>query len=78
VSAAVRLRLIGRSRWLEARPWGFNLLSLILWGMIWGVVGMLLAAPIAAFLKLLLERLELTAPLARLLAGRLGSPEPQG
>ena len=34
-------------------------LSLILWGMIWGAVGMLLAAPIAAILKLLLERLEL-------------------
>jgi AI-2 transport protein TqsA len=53
-------------------------LSLIFWGMIWGVVGMLLAAPIAAILKLLLERLELTAPLAHLLAGRLGVPEPEG
>ncbi len=50
-------------------------LSLIFWGMIWGVVGMLLAAPIAAILKLLLERLELTAPLGHLLAGRLGPPE---
>jgi AI-2 transport protein TqsA len=51
-------------------------LFLIFWGMIWGVVGMLLAAPIAAILKLLLERLELTAPLAHLMAGRLGAPEP--
>ena len=42
---------------------------------IWGVVGMLLAAPIAAILKLLLERLELTAPLANLMAGRLGASE---
>ena len=46
--------------------------------MIWGLVGMLLAAPIAAILKLLLERLELTAPLGRLLAGRLGPPESEG
>ena len=53
-------------------------LSLIFWGMIWGVVGMLLAAPIAAILKLLMERLELTAPLAHLMAGRLGAPEPEG
>jgi AI-2 transport protein TqsA len=52
--------------------------SLIFWGMIWGVVGMLLAAPIAAILKLLLERLELTRPLANLLAGRLGRPAPEG
>jgi AI-2 transport protein TqsA len=52
-------------------------LSLIFWGMIWGVVGMLLAAPIAAILKLLLERLELTAPLANLMAGRFGPPEPE-
>jgi len=51
-------------------------LSLILWGMIWGVVGMLLAAPIAAILKLMLERLELTAPLGNLMAGRLGSSDP--
>jgi AI-2 transport protein TqsA len=50
-------------------------ISLIFWGMIWGIVGMLLAAPIAAILRLLLERLELTAPLGRLLAGRLGPPE---
>jgi len=50
-------------------------LFLIFWGMIWGIVGMLLAAPMAAILKLLLERLELTAPLAHLMAGRLGPPE---
>ena len=52
-------------------------LSLIFWGMIWGAVGMLLAAPIAAILKLMLERLELTAPLGNLMAGRLGPAEPE-
>lgn len=52
------------------------LLALIFWGMIWGLVGMLLAVPLVAILKLLFERLEITAPLAHLFAGRLGSPAP--
>ncbi|MCA9557332.1 MAG: AI-2E family transporter [Myxococcales bacterium] len=51
------------------------LLALILWGMLWGIPGMLLAVPLTAVLKLLLEPLPLTAPLARLMAGHL-SREP--
>jgi AI-2 transport protein TqsA len=47
------------------------LLALVLWGTIWGIVGMLLATPITAAMKILFERLELTAPVANLLAGRL-------
>lgn len=47
------------------------LLALILWGMLWGVVGMFLATPITAVMRILFERLELTRPLAGLLAGRL-------
>lgn len=47
------------------------LLALVLWGMLWGVVGMLLAAPITAMMKIMFERLELTAPIADVLAGRL-------
>ncbi len=47
------------------------LLSLIFWGMLWGVVGMFLATPITAGLKLILEKFEGSAPLAELLAGRL-------
>ena len=47
------------------------LLSLIFFGMIWGIIGMFLATPITAVMKILLERMELTAPVARLLAGRL-------
>lgn len=47
------------------------LLALILWGMLWGIPGMLLAVPLTAVLKLLLEPLPLTAPLARLMAGHL-------
>ena len=48
------------------------LLSLIFWGMLWGIPGMLLAAPITAVLKILSENLEITAPVARLLSGKLG------
>jgi AI-2 transport protein TqsA len=50
------------------------LLSLMIWGAIWGVVGMLLAVPLTASLKMLLERTELTAPVAEALAGRLSPP----
>ena len=47
------------------------LLALMVWGMIWGIVGMLLATPITAVMKILFERLELTRPVGALLAGRL-------
>ncbi len=46
------------------------LLSLMVWGAIWGVVGMLLATPITAVLKILSDQTEATRPVARLLAGR--------
>lgn len=46
------------------------LLALILWGMIWGVTGMLLAAPMTAVTRLLLEQMPLTRPVAELMAGR--------
>ena len=49
------------------------LTSLIFFGMLWGVVGMLLAAPITAVIKILCERLEITRPVAELLAGRFGA-----
>lgn len=47
------------------------LLALLLWGSLWGVVGMLMATPITGVMKILCERLELTRPVAHLLAGRL-------
>ena len=43
------------------------LLALVFWGKIWGIVGMILATPIAAVLKTLMEGQELTRPLARLM-----------
>ena len=51
------------------------LMALIFWGVLWGIVGMLLATPMTAVLKILLERYELTRPVARVMAGRLGGAE---
>mmetsp|Transcript_71091 Transcript_71091/g.224796 ORF Transcript_71091/g.224796 Transcript_71091/m.224796 type:complete len:384 (+) Transcript_71091:332-1483(+) len=47
------------------------LLCLIFWGMLWGIPGMLLAAPITGALKIMFETLEVTRPLAKLLGGRV-------
>lgn len=47
------------------------LLALMFWGMMWGIVGMFLATPIMAGLKIILERIEMTRPVADIMAGRL-------
>ncbi len=47
------------------------ILSLIFWGMLWGIIGILLAAPITAIIKLSFEKYETTLPFARLLEGTL-------
>lgn len=65
----VEPRIMGQS--LDLHPITV-LITLIFWGMLWGVVGMLLATPITAVMKILFEKLEPTKPLASLLAGRLG------
>ncbi|MEE8133522.1 MAG: AI-2E family transporter [Gemmatimonadales bacterium] len=46
------------------------LLALVLWGLMWGIVGMLLAAPITAVLRIVLEQFETTKPVGEILAGR--------
>lgn len=46
------------------------LLSLIFWGLIWGVAGMFLAVPITAVLKIVLEKNSLTKSFSEVLAGR--------
>lgn len=66
----VEPRLMGRS--LDLHPVTV-MLTLIFWGTIWGVVGMFLATPMTAVVKILLERSELTRPLAMVMAGRLDS-----
>ena len=47
------------------------ILSLIFWGMIWGMIGVLLAAPITAIVKISFEKFETTLPFARLLEGKV-------
>ena len=47
------------------------ILSLIFWGMLWGIIGVLLAAPITAILKISFEKFDSTLPFARLLEGNI-------
>ncbi|TWT86774.1 AI-2 transport protein TqsA [Pseudobythopirellula maris] len=47
------------------------LLALVLWGAIWGFVGMLLAVPITAAIKILLDRVDRTRAIAQVMAGDL-------
>ena len=49
------------------------LLSLIFWGLLWGIVGMFLAVPITAVIRIVLGRINTTRPIADLLAGQLPS-----
>ncbi len=46
------------------------LLGLMFWGMMWGITGMFLATPIMSGLKIVLDQLETTKPIAAVLAGR--------
>jgi AI-2 transport protein TqsA len=47
------------------------IIFLLFWGLIWGLPGMFLAVPITAVLKIILERIETTRPIAEILAGRM-------
>nr|WP_286177589.1 AI-2E family transporter [Rhodopirellula sp. JC639] len=49
------------------------LLGLMFWGMMWGIIGMFLATPITAAMKIVLERFEPTRQIANIMAGRLES-----
>jgi len=47
------------------------ILSLIFWGMIWGIMGVILAAPITAIIKIAFEKFETTKPISRFLEGKI-------
>ncbi len=47
------------------------LMALIFWGILWGFVGMLLAAPLTAIMQIIFYKFDFTKPLAELLAGKL-------
>ena len=61
-------RLMGRG--LELHPVTV-LLALAFWGLLWGIIGMVLAVPIVAMLRIVSARFTITRPLANILAGRL-------
>lgn len=46
------------------------LLALMFWGMMWGITGMFLATPITSGIKIVLQRIDATKPVADMLAGR--------
>jgi AI-2 transport protein TqsA len=47
------------------------LMSLIFWGMLWGIVGAFLAVPITSIIRIACDRHPLTRPIANLMAGKL-------
>jgi AI-2 transport protein TqsA len=47
------------------------LISLIFWGMLWGIVGAFLAVPITSIIRIACDRHPLTKPVADIMAGRL-------
>jgi len=51
------------------------LLALMFWGMMWGLIGMFLATPITAGLKIVLQRFPSTRMIARLMAGHIDREE---
>jgi AI-2 transport protein TqsA len=68
LATLVQPRVLGR--FLDLHP-VVVLMALIFFGMIWGISGAFLAAPITAVIKIILERIPTTRPLAALLAGDL-------
>ncbi len=64
----IQPKIMGQS--LDLHPVAI-LLALMFFGTIWGIVGMFLATPIAAVLKILFQKLEYTRPIAKLLAGHI-------
>ena len=66
----VEPKIMGQS--LDLHPVAV-LMSLIFFGMIWGIIGMFLATPITAVIKIFFEKMPFTKPVADLLAGRLNA-----
>jgi len=52
------------------------LLALAFWGLLWGVVGMILAVPIMASIRIVLMQFTITQPIGNVLAGVLPGSQP--
>jgi AI-2 transport protein TqsA len=50
------------------------LLALSFWGLVWGIVGMFLAAPITAALRIVLMQFDMLQPIGNLMAGHFAAP----
>jgi AI-2 transport protein TqsA len=50
------------------------LLALSFWGLLWGIVGMFLATPITAAIRIVLMQFDTLRPIANLLAGDFSKP----
>lgn len=68
IGNVIEPRLMGRG--LELHPVTV-LLALAFWGLLWGIVGMVLAVPMVAAMRIVFSHFSSTRPLAELLAGRL-------
>lgn len=53
------------------------LLALAFWGLLWGAIGMVLAAPMTAILRIVLLHFETVRPIGELMAGKLPDFGPQ-
>jgi AI-2 transport protein TqsA len=73
VGNVVEPRLMGRG--LELHPVTV-LLALAFWGMLWGVIGMVLAVPMAAVTRIVLSYFETTRALGDLMAGQIPGTSP--
>jgi AI-2 transport protein TqsA len=52
------------------------LLTLSFWGLLWGIAGMFLAAPMTAVLRIILMQFDTLRPIGKLLAGELPASKP--
>jgi AI-2 transport protein TqsA len=68
IGSFIQPRVMGQA--LNLHPVAL-LMALIFFGMIWGIIGALLAMPMTGALKIVLDKMETTRPLADLLAGDL-------
>ncbi len=68
IGNALEPKLMGKG--LELHPVTI-LLALAFWGLMWGPVGMVLAVPITASIRIVLVRFDTTRPIGNLLAGHL-------
>ncbi len=73
VGNVVEPRIMGRNTGLHPIT---IMIALIFWGVLWGIVGMFLATPLTAMLRILLDENPLTRPVAALMAGRVEPPAP--